>query len=45
MITQNLSTAATTHLYLILKLLPNWHEFFYVLLLKYVVIEIVPYFW
>jgi len=27
--TQNLSTAATTHLYLILKLLPNCYEFFY----------------
>jgi len=35
-------TAAITHLYLILKLFPNWHDFFNVLLLKYIVIEIVP---
>ena len=28
MTTQNLSTAATTYLYLVLKLLPNWHELF-----------------
>jgi len=39
-------TTATTHLYLILKLLPSKHEFFYyvllLLLLKYGVTEILP---
>jgi len=45
MITQKISAAATTHFHPILKLLHIWHEFFYVLLLKDVVIEIIQCFW